>query len=132
MENWIEILKFTTNAENTWKVFLELLDKEKIPHKEEFKESWKGSGKQPRYEQNIIVYVPKEYKEKVESYLNEYNDPNNIVYEEAEELKNITDDEEEQEREFKKRNIAQKILILIPFVMVGIVILCGIISSIIY
>ena len=132
MENWIEILKFTSNAESTYQVFLELLDKEKIPHKEELKESWKGSGKQPRYEQNIIVYVPKEYKEKVESYLNEYNDPNNIVYEEAEELKNITDDEEEQEREFKKRNIAQKILILIPFVMVGIVILCGIISSIIY
>lgn len=132
MENWIEVLKFTLNAENTCQGFLELLDKEKIPHKEDVKECWKGSAKHPIYEQNIIVYVPKQYKEKVESYLNEYTDPNNIVYEEAEELKNINDEDEEQEREFKKRNIAQKILILIPFIMVSIVILCGIISSIIY
>ena len=63
MENWIEILKFTSNAESTYQVFVELLNKEKIPHKEELKQSWKGSGKQPRHEQNIIVYVPKEYKE---------------------------------------------------------------------
>lgn len=132
MENWIEVLEFTQKTENIWQDFLKMLDDEKIPHKEELRESWEGSARQPRYRQNIIVYVQKENKEKVESYLKEYTNSNNIVSEDTDELKNIGNDEEEEKSEYKKRNIAQKILILTPFIMVGIVIICGIISSIIY
>lgn len=129
MENWISVLEFNKKTEDIWKCFLELLNDENIPHKEEIKEKWAGSARQPIYEQDIIVYVPKEYKEKVESYIKEYNDSNNIEYEEVEELKYASD---EEEKEYKKRNIAKKILILTPFVMVAIAVICGIVSSIIY
>lgn len=132
MENMEKVLEFNRKAEDTMEWFFKLLDEEKIPHEEEIREAWGGSGRQPKYEQNIIVYVPREHKEKVESYLKEYSNPNNIVHEEYEELKNVSNEEEEENKEYNKRNIAQKILILIPFVMVAIVILCGIISSIIY
>ena len=132
MDNWIEIMKFNKKSEETWNSFLKLLDDEKIPHKEEIKECWEGSARIPRYEQYVLVYVPEEYKGKVEAYLKEYNNPENIVYEEIEELKSVPSEDEEEKREYKKRNIAQKILILTPFIMVGIVIICGIISSIIY
>jgi len=131
MENWIEILRFTKSIENAWQWFFVLLDDEKIPHKEEIKEKWGGSTRQPKYEEEMIVYIPNEYKEKVETYLKEYNAPNNIVYEEADELKNAKNEDDEEKSEYQKRNIAQKILILTPFVMVGIAIICGIISSII-
>ena len=39
---------------------------------------------------------------------NEYNNPNNIVYEDTEELKNTINDDEGEEREYNKRNIAKK------------------------
>ena len=129
MDNWIEILEFNKNSEETWNDFLKLLDDEKIQHKEEIKERWEGSARIPRYEQYVIVYIPKEYKEKVEGYLKEYSNSDNIV---DEELKNISSEEEEEKREYKKRNIAQKILILTPFVMVGIAIIFGIISGFMY
>lgn len=130
MENWIEILSFTKDSEDICKSFLKLLDDEKIPHKEDIKETWEGSHRVPKYNYNIIVYIPKEYKEKVQFYLNEYNNSNSSVHEDVEELKYVSNDDEQ--KEYKKREIAKKILALIPFGMVGIVIIVAIISSIIY
>ena len=128
MENWIIIYEFNKKIENSMDWLFKLLDEEKIPHKEETKEKWIGY-RIPKYEQHIIVYVPKEYKEKAESYLKEYCNPNNILYEEAEELRNISNEEEEQLKEIKKGRIAQKMLAWIPIGMIIIVIMCGIISS---
>jgi len=132
MDNWIEILEFNKKSKETWDYFLKLLDDEKIPYKEEIKEAWEGSARRPQYEQYVLFYVPEEYKEKVEAYLKEYNNPDNIIYEEIEELENVSSDEEDEKGEDNRRNIAEKILVLTPFIMIFIVIICGIISNIIY
>lgn len=126
MENWINVYEFNKESEETMEWLFTLLDQEKIPHKEETTEKWVGH-KIPKYEQDVIVYVPKEYKERVESYLKEYHNPNNIVYEEAEELRNASNDEEEQLKEIKKGRMAQKALAWIPIGMILIIIICGII-----
>ena len=130
MENWIGVCEYNREEKDTIEWLVKLLEEEKIPYKEEFKENWFGYRK-PMYQENIIVYVPNKYKEKVESFLKEYNDPNNIVYEEVEELKDISN-EEEQVKELKKGKMAQKALAWIPIGMVLIVIICGIISGLIY
>lgn len=127
MENWIKVLEFNKKIEDTMEWLFKLLKEEKIPYKEEIKEQWIGIGRNARYNQNIVVYVPKEYKEKVNSYLKEYKNPNNIVYEEAEELKNTVNDFDGEEREYNKRNIAQKILAWIPIGLILILIICGMI-----
>jgi len=126
MENWINIYEFNKKAEGTMEWLFTLLKQEKIPHREETIEKWIGH-KVPKYEQYVIVYVPVEYKEKIESYLKEYYNPNNIVYEDAEELSNTSNDDKEEKREYKNRNIAKKILAIIPFAMILIIIICGII-----
>lgn len=126
MENWVEVYEFNKKIENMMEWFFKLLDEEKIPHKEEIKEYWRGH-KYTQYEQNILVYVPQEYKEKVESYLKEYNNHNNIIYEEAEELRNASVDEEEEKKEYERRDVAKKILVWIPIGMLLIIIICGII-----
>ena len=107
MENWINVYEFNKESEESMEWLFTLLDQEKIPHKEETTEKWIGH-KISKYEQDVIVYVPKEYKERVESYLKEYHNPNNIVYEEAEELRNASNDEDEEQREYNNRNIAKK------------------------
>ena len=100
MDNSIEILKFNKISKEKWNCFFKLLDDEKIQHKEEIKECWEGSARHPRYEQYVIVYIPKECKEKVEGYLKEYSNLDNIVDEEIEELKNVSSEEEEEKREY--------------------------------
>lgn len=129
MENWVNVLEFNKKTENMMQWFFKLLDEEKIPHNEEIKEYWIGN-KQTKYEQNVLVYVPKEYKEMVESYLKEYNNLHNIVYEEAEELRNISIDEDNESEEFQLTNISQKVLKYIFVGMILIVTIGIIISSI--
>lgn len=131
MENWINVYEYNKKAEESIEWLFKILDEEKIPHKEERKENWFGH-RMPTYQQNVVIYVPKEYKEKVETYLKEYDNPNNIVYEDAEELRNVSNDEEEQSKEIKKGKMAQKILAWIPIGMLLIVIVCIIISSFMY
>lgn len=128
MENWIIVCEYDKQQKDSIEWLFKLLEKEKIPYKEELKENWTGY-RMPTYHHSIILYVPQEYKEKVESYLEEHDNSDNIVYEEAEELKNISNEEEEQLKEIKKGRIAQKMLAWIPIGMVIIVIMCGIISS---
>lgn len=131
MENWIGVCEYNREEKDSIEWLFKLLEEEKIPYKEEIKENWFGYRK-PMYQENIIVFVPKEYKGKVEFYLKEYDNPNNIVYEEAEELRNVSNEEEEQLKETKKGEMLQKILGWIPIGMILIVIVCIIISSIIY
>ena len=131
MENWIGVCEYSRKEKDTIEWLIKLLEEEKIPYKEEFKENWFGY-KKPMYQENIILYVPMEYKEKVESFLKEYNNPSNIVYEEAEELRNVSNDEEELIKERKKWNMMVKILTWIPIVLLFIAIIGIIISSIIY
>lgn len=108
MQNWVNVFEYEKKAEYTIEWLFELLEEEKIPYKEELKEEWIGIGKYAQYKQNGLVYVPKEYKEKVELYLKEYNNANNIVYEDIEELKNVTIDENE---EFKLSRISKNVII---------------------
>ena len=127
MENWIGVYEYNRKEKDLIEWLFKLLEEEKIPYKEELKENWFGY-KKPMYQQNIIIYVPEKYKEKVEWFLKEYNNPSNIVYEDVAELKNISN-EEEQVKEIKKGKIAQKMLAWIPIVMVLITIMCGILSG---
>jgi len=132
MENWINVCEYNRKEEESIEWLFKILDEEKIPYKQETKENWFGY-RMPTYQENIVVYVPTEYKEKVESYLKEYNNPNNIVYEDVEELRNVSNyEEDEQLKEIKRGQIAKKMLAWIPIGMVLIVIIGGIISSIIY
>ena len=132
MENWIGVFEYHRDEKDTIEWLFKLLEEEKIPYKEEFKENWFGYRK-PTFQQNVVIYVPNEYKEKVEKFLEEYNNPNNIVSEDVGELRNISNyEEEEQLKETKKGEMLQKILVWLPMVMILIVIACIIISSIIY
>lgn len=131
MENWIEVLEYNQKEKERIKWFLELLEEEKIPYKEEIQEKWQGR-RIPIYQQNVIIYIPIEYKEKVDGFLKQYDNPSNIVYEDVEELRNISSEEEEQLKEIKKGRIAKKMLAWIPIGMVIIVIICMIVSSVMY
>lgn len=128
MENWIGVCEYDREEKDSIEWLIKLLEEEKIPYKEAFKENWFGYRK-PMYQDSIIIYVPNEYKEKVESFLKEYNDPSNIVYEDVEELRNVSNEEKEQLNEIKKGRMSQKALAWIPIGMIIIVIMCGIISS---
>jgi len=131
MENWIGVCEYSRKEKDTIEWLIKLLEEEKIPYKEEFKENWFGY-KKPMYQENIILYVPMEYKEKVESFLKEYNNPSNIVYEDAEELRNVSNDDDELIKERKKWNMMVKILTLIPTVLLFIAIIGIIISNSMY
>ena len=131
MGNWIEVLEYNQKEKERIKWFLELLEEEKIPYKEEIQEKWQGR-RIPIYQQNVIIYIPIEYKEKVDGFLKQYDNPSNIVYEDVEELRNISSEEEEQLKEIKKGRIAKKMLAWIPIGMVIIVIICMIVSSVMY
>lgn len=131
MGNWINVCEYDKKLEESIEWLFKILNEEKIPYKQELKENWSGY-RMPTYHENVIIYVPTEYKEKVESYLKEYNNPNNIVYEEPEELRDVYNDEDEELKDIKKGRIAKKMLAWIPIGMVLIVIICGIISSVIY
>ena len=131
MENWIGVCEYSRKEKDTIEWLIKLLEEEKIPYKEEFKENWFGY-KKPMYQENIILYVPMEYKEKVELFLKEYNNPSNIVYEDAEELRNVSNDEEELLKERKKWNMMVKTLTWIPIVLLFIAIIGVIISSSMY
>ena len=131
MGNWIEVLEYNQKEKERIKWFLELLEEEKIPYKEEIQEKWQGR-RIPIYQQNVIIYIPIEYKEKVDGFLKQYDNPSNIVYEDVEELRNISSEEEEQLKEIKKGRMAQKMLAWIPIGMVIIVIICMIVSSVMY
>lgn len=127
MGNWIDVCEYDRQEKDSIEWLIKLLEEEKIPYREESKENWFGYRK-PMYQDSIIIYVPNEYKEKVESFLKEYNDPSNIVYEDVEELRNVSNEEDdEQLKEIKKERIAQKVLAWIPIVMIFIIIVCGII-----
>ena len=128
MENWIIVCEYDKQQKDSIEWLFKLLKKEKIPYKEELKENWTGY-RMPTYHHSIILYVPQEYKEKVESYLEEHDNSNNIVYEEEEELRYVYNEEKEQLNEIKKGRMAQKALAWIPIGMIIIVIMCGIISS---
>ena len=126
MQNWVNVFEYEKKKIDidTKEWLFELLEEEKIPYKEELKEEWIGIGKYAKYKQSRIVYVPKEYKEKVELYIKEYYNPNNIVYEDIEEFKNVSIQENE---EFKLSRNSKNVIIgvfvgMIIAVIVGIII----------
>ena len=127
MENWSNVFEYSLEGKDTAQWLFKLLEEEKIPYKEELKEEWIGIGKYAKYNSYVLVYVPKDYKGKVEGYLKEYNNPSNIIYEDVEELKNISSYDEELEIERIKREKAKKILQWLPLWFVLIIIICCII-----
>ena len=127
MENWTKVFEYSLKEKDTVEWLFKLLEEEKIPYEEELKEEWVKSGRYARYNSYVLVYVPKDYKGKVDAYLKEYNNPSNIIYEDIEELKNTSNYDEEAEIERIKREKAKKILQWMPlwFVLI-IIIICWI------
>lgn len=128
MENWINICEFDQKAKGTMEWLFKLLEEEKIEYKIKLKDTWEGIGKNARRRTYVLVFVQKDYKEKVESYIKEYNNPRNIVYEEAEELRNAHIDEEE-DGEYKLSSISRKVIFGIFIGMMSVVIIGLIINS---
>ncbi len=125
MEEWSEVYKYNKKMDNTVEWLLNLLEEEKIPYRQKVEEVWIGHPtKYRKYEQNIILLVPKEYKVKVESYIRDYSNPNNIIYEDAQELQNAFDYDDEERIEKQKRNFIKKIIEWIPIILVLIIIIC--------
>lgn len=130
MENWVEVLEYNIKSEDIYKGLLNLFNDEKIPHKEELKKRCVGIGRRGEiYKQNIVVYVPKEYKVKAETYIKEYEDPKNILFDEVEEFKGVDIEEEE---EFKWAKISENIVKYLFVGMILAVTIGMIITSIIY
>lgn len=125
MEDWIKVFEYSRKEKDTVKWLFDLLENERIPYKEELKNKEWIQGRFVRYSSQVFVYVPKDCKEKVEMYLNEYNNSDNIIYEDIDELKNASNNDEEVKMEQIKREKAKKILPWIPvwFVLL-IIILC--------
>lgn len=128
MENWINICEFDKEAKGTMEWLFKLLEEEKIEYKIKLKDTWEGIGKYARRRTYVLVFVQKDYKEKVESYIKEYNNPRNIVYEEVEELRNANI-EEEEDGEYKLSSISRKVIFGIFIGMMSVVIIGLIITS---
>ena len=128
MENWINICEFDKEAKGTMEWLFKLLEEEKIEYKIKLKDTWEGIGRNARRRTYVLVFVQKDYKEIVESYIKEYNNPRNIVYEEVEELRNAQI-EEEEDGEYKLSSISKKIILGIFIGMMSVVIIGLIISS---
>ena len=112
MENWINICEFDKEAKGTMEWLFKLLEEEKIEYKIKLKDTWEGIGRNARRRTYVLVFVQKDYKEKVESYIKEYNNPRNIVYEEVEELRNAQI-EEEEDGEYKLSSISSAFFIFL-------------------
>lgn len=95
MENWISVCEYSRKEKDSIEWLFKLLEEEKIPYKEEFKENWFGY----------------------------------IVYEDVEELRNVSNDEEELIKERKKWKMVEKMLCWIPMGMLLIVIVLLIIHE---
>ena len=128
MENWINVCEFDKREKGRMEWLFKLLEEEKIEYKVKLKDTWEGIGKNARRRTYVLVFIEKGHKEEVESYIKEYNNPRNIIYEEAEELRNVHIDEDEN-GEYKLSSISKKVIFGMFIGMMSVVIIGLIISS---
>lgn len=127
MENWIKVCEYNTKNKKMNEWLLKLLEEENIFYEERYRGESIQKGKYSQYKAMVDLYIPKEYKEKVESYIKEYENPSNIVYEDAEELRNIS--VEEDDEEYKLTKISKKVIMWTFWGMISIIIIGMLITS---
>lgn len=71
-----------------------------------------GRNKIPEYKEKLVIYIPVEFKQQVQEYIDEFNNSPNILAEDIEELK-IQKDNEDVEYISKKVAKKQKTMIMI-------------------
>lgn len=131
MEKFILVSK--VNKEN--KIALEniynFLKEENINYKEKIEEEWIGI-KQPKYNENIAIYVSENDEEKVKKFIDDLD--NAIIQsDEYNELKEHTNEEdEEDEKELKRYQKRQKRLLRIMASTLFIIVAFCIIIAIIF
>ena len=112
MEKFILVSKINKENNVDLEYLYNFLKEENIKYKEKIEEEWVGI-KQPKYEQNIAIYVSENDEEKVRKFL---NDLDNAIMQNDEynELKEYTNDENaEDEKELRRYQKRQKRLIRI-------------------
>ena len=112
MEKFILVSKINKENKVDLEYLYNFLKEENIKYKEKIEEEWVGI-KQPKYEQNIAIYVSENDEEKVRKFL---NDLDNAIMQNDEynELKEYTNDENaEDEKELRRYQKRQKRLIRI-------------------
>lgn len=80
-EDWIRIYEFydCDSSKLGEKIWLnDVLEDNNIPYSNEVVSYWTGI-KIPQYHEKLCVYIQEEYKKQVLEYINEYDDPDNIV-----------------------------------------------------
>lgn len=123
---WIKVYEYS-NTKTSSKIWLEdLLESNNIPFRNEVKSYWEGNVKSPSYKEKILIYIPIDFKSQVEKYIEEYNDENNILSKDIEELKTNDDTEYEARKTTKKQQIIKKVFAGIVIAMIVSIVLAGI------
>ena len=122
MEKWVNVYE-EGNYESNQHIWLEdLLKEDNIPYRTAIEEYWVGI-KIPKYKQKLKIFIPENYKNKVNEYITEFQKPQSIDSEDIEELENINDTE--NDIEIQKNNKVRKIFLgfcISIFLMVVIVV----------
>lgn len=102
-EEWIEIYELQEYQETGERILIEqILIDENIPYNKEIEEYWEGI-RLPKYKKRLKIYIPKKYKKIVEKYIEESEDSKFIIKDNIEELKDVDDEQNDEEvRKYKK------------------------------
>ena len=128
-EKWIEIYELQEYQETGERILIEqILIDENIPYNKEIEEYWEGI-RLPKYKKRLKIYIPKKYKKIVEKYIEESEDSKFIIKDNIEELKNV--DDEQNDEEVRKYNKIGKIGFGLWMGFIFIVVILAFIGSII-
>ena len=117
--------------EKQTKMFLEeILEENNIPFETKIESYWLGK-RLPEYKEKLVIYIPVEFKQQVQGYIDEINNLQNIITEGIEEL-DVKEQYDDTEKEAKKVAKKQKMMILIYvgilLVMVASILIVGMLN----
>ena len=126
-EKWIKIYEVDNYKINISVWLEEILQKDNIPYKTEIEEYWDGI-RIPKYMERLKIFIPEEYQEKVNKYIEEFENPNALAIKDIEELRNVSDNENNEE--VKKYNKIRKRFFRYYIYFIAIVMILFIIAAI--
>ena len=126
-EKWIKIYEVDNYKINTSVWLEEILQKDNIPYKTKIEEYCVGI-RIPKYMERLKIFIPEEYQEKVNKYIEEFENPNALDIKYIEELRNVSDNENNEE--VKKYNKIRKRFFRYYIYFIAIVVILFIIAAI--
>lgn len=87
------------------------MEENNIPFETRIESYWQGR-RIPEYKEKLVIYIPVDFKQQVQGYIDEINNPQNIITEGIEELE-IQEEYDDTEKESKKVEKKQKMMIMI-------------------